>query len=205
MKLFKDIFKYKKDIDTVIKIKNSVSHANFYADEVYLTQGTFLHVVFVLQMGYDVKISIDEYMDSFIENFGKIIYEIKVSMNLANYLYNISKYVIRMIDAANHLKHIDKKIHKIGEELKTLFILIQNIKKRGSLKIEEKVSSYIQDHIFKSTLRRSGAFTNLYDEESFDKSKIMGLYNKLYNDYINPILISFPKIKIVNNVEKYFT
>ena len=42
-------------------------------------------------MNYNIKLTYDEYVNSFIENFGKLIYEFNKSATISDYLYNIAK------------------------------------------------------------------------------------------------------------------
>ena len=189
IKKYKDL-SFKQNSSTIIKLKNSISHANFYADETYLTQGTFLHVVANMQMNYNIKLTYDEYVNSFIENFGKLIYEFNKSATISDYLYNIAKYMLRLIDAYSHFPFCDEIKSR---ELKKIFEIIQESKKQGDVKVSHKLTTFIWNSIFKSPMRRARGYSNLLSESinmREEKHKILDMYQKIYKDFIYEILLS---------------
>lgn len=85
-----------------ITYKDAESHANFFSSESYYTQGAFFHVVVRDQMNIkSVDITENELLDSFIENVGDMIKEIKHSANVncSEVVVKLSKYLMRLLDA----------------------------------------------------------------------------------------------------------
>lgn len=52
--------------------KDSLSLANYFGNEMYYTQGAFMHVVANIQSKIGIPLTKNEYMDSFIENMGDL-------------------------------------------------------------------------------------------------------------------------------------
>jgi hypothetical protein len=78
------------------KYEDAVSTANYYGAETYFTQGAFLHVVGEIQMGLrGIPITVDQYLDSAIENLGECLKELKLSCEYEH----VSKYFARAMDA----------------------------------------------------------------------------------------------------------
>lgn len=74
--------------------KNYLSLSCCFAEDAYITEGAFAHIVLNVQRKFDYKMSKDQYFDSFIENIGKIFKSRKNDC-----LYNIidsSKYLFRL-------------------------------------------------------------------------------------------------------------
>jgi hypothetical protein len=85
-----------------IDLKNKISVTNFYGSETYICQGTIFHVVGRLQSNYDgLDITLDEYYDSFLENYGKVLKEFYLTRtdSISFFILTCIKYLHRMFDA----------------------------------------------------------------------------------------------------------
>jgi len=111
-------------LDKKINFKNFISETNYFGSETYYTQGAYLHVVGILQIGLDNlrdTISRDELLDSFIENmadaFKEIYYyndeeeEDEEENRKIMLIIKISKYITRSLDAVMKMNlNISKNI-----------------------------------------------------------------------------------------------
>lgn len=90
--------------------QNAISTANYYGSETYLTRGAFFHVVGKLQSEItELPITLNEYVNSYIENIADILKTIK-SLDIErdgttcmNLIVEISKYYYRALDAIYHV------------------------------------------------------------------------------------------------------
>lgn len=85
-----------------ITYKDAESHANFFSSESYYTQGAFFHVVARNQMNIKtLQITENELLDSFIENIGDFMKDIKhmSRVNCLEVVIKLSKYWMRFLDA----------------------------------------------------------------------------------------------------------
>lgn len=82
---------------------NKISSVLFYGVETYFSRGAFMHVVVEMQMKLDMKLSVSEYIQSIIENFAFIVYELHISTDSTNFITLFSKYIDRIIDAFKRL------------------------------------------------------------------------------------------------------
>ncbi len=82
-------------------MEEKMSRANYYGAETYFTQGAFLHVVGEIQMKRrDLTITLDQYMDSFVENIGECLKEIPATAKCErDTTDHMSKYFARAMDA----------------------------------------------------------------------------------------------------------
>lgn len=99
--------------------KEAISIANYYGQELYFTQGAYMHVVEQLQKrNTHVPITEDEYMDSFIENMGDTFKE------LEHGAVAFSKYLARAMDALLHIHRYKsnaqvRSLYEASETLRT--------------------------------------------------------------------------------------
>lgn len=74
----KEMEEHPDEPDYKIKFKEAILKANFFGSETYFTQGAYFHVVASQQLNItNLPISVDELMDSFIENIGDMLKEIR--------------------------------------------------------------------------------------------------------------------------------
>lgn len=96
-------------------LKNSISHSNMYASEIYVTHGAVLHVVLAMQMKLDLPglLRVDDLFGSFLENCGFAFHVFQDSKPLDRFvdgpfcisaLINGSKYLGRIFDALNRYR-----------------------------------------------------------------------------------------------------
>ena len=106
----------------IVKYNQLVSHANYHAQETYFSTGPYMHVVAKTQMRLDVKLSIDEYMDSFIENAGFTIQHLDKSDECVAKVVDSSKYMIRALNAYKEtLSNEDKDIESLIQTISTIY------------------------------------------------------------------------------------
>ena len=98
--------------------QNAIAKANFYANEAYFTRGAFFHVVGILQSKIDLPMTLQEYINSYIENAGDTLKSYgfylvllailkfatgkqfqEVSRQLLETIIDMSKYYYRTMDA----------------------------------------------------------------------------------------------------------
>jgi len=105
--------------DLIVKYNQLVSHANYHAQETYFSTGPYMHIVAKNQMNLNVDLSVDEYMDSFIENTGFTIQHLNKTDKCIETIVDSSKYMVRALNAykqtlLNPSKDIESLIQIIG-------------------------------------------------------------------------------------------
>ena len=91
--------------------KNLVSKASSYAEDTYYTEGAILHIVMIVQRKFNLKLTEDEYFDSFIENMSENFesYDNKNSCEVN--IINLSKYLYRLRLGLNEINlEYDEKL-----------------------------------------------------------------------------------------------
>ena len=109
----------RRSID-IVKYKDLIASAMFFGNETYFTQGSFFHVVGIIQMKMPNVIKIitkQELMNSIIENFSYLYMEY-VEAKDANYFVGLSaKYLMRILDAIEKINGTTGKYFDIYEAL----------------------------------------------------------------------------------------
>lgn len=122
IKLVEDSYKNNKNSNNLKKLiehKQLISNSMFFGNETYLTQGSFFHVVGIMQMkieSLEKIITKSELLDSIIENYSYIYMEYQDSKNLKDFLTLISKYMQRIIDGIQRYNS-HKKYQKFIKQL----------------------------------------------------------------------------------------
>lgn len=136
----KDIEKFlerNKKLSDTFSVGNFISFVNYNGSETYLTNGAFLDVVINTQMcrGEEIKLTDDDYVDSFIENVSEIITH-----------YHKPKYISRALSSLSNIKNINEKTRRYAMNLLKQIKKIQAICSRNILKCQ---SFIIMDNCIK--------------------------------------------------------
>ena len=120
------------------KLKDIMSHCNFFAVESYFTQGAFYHIVVREGKKQKINMMYYEYLDSFIENIGdalkdvntiqmnpkyKHLTEVKDKMNIG--IIKSSKYLMRVFMALKNLYEIILNILNPNDKIRELQTMIK--------------------------------------------------------------------------------
>lgn len=114
--------------------KDSLSRANYFGNEMYYTQGAFIHVVMNIQSKINIPVTKNEYMDSFIENMGDLFGILNKhdpeKDSCLDLIEKISKYFSRATDALIKLGFLElKDIYEISEDIR---VNVRNKEKKTS-------------------------------------------------------------------------
>lgn len=117
-----------KDFSDSLKFhyKDSLSRANYFGNEMYFTQGAFIHVVMNIQSKVNIPMTKHEYMDSFIENMGdcfKVLNDYEKGENekplCQKIMESVSKYFSRATDALVKLGYNEiQDLYMVSEEVR---------------------------------------------------------------------------------------
>jgi hypothetical protein len=106
------------------KVQSLISLANMFANETYFTQGSFLHVVSILQSEESIELSETDYINSMFENFFELNKEyaiFKYSLDVNLFLRSSYKYLYRFYDAAKQAGlSIDSDMYDMFKDLEKL-------------------------------------------------------------------------------------
>lgn len=88
------------------RYQESISKANYYGNETYFTRGAFFHIVGQQQIGVEIlEITLNEYINSYIENVGDVLKVVEDVLNESDgfvcydLVVEMSKYYYRSMDA----------------------------------------------------------------------------------------------------------
>jgi len=168
------------------KLLEAQSYANFFGQETYFTQGAFFHVVGIIQGKIDTLekiITVGEYMDSLLENFGdfiKVFHEFShddIGYEMYNeFLIESSKYISRIFDAMDKIllqlcieNDLDQNLHNNMESIR------KNVRGSGNLE-QSEIDTLLNE---------------IYESLNFNKNSVkprLELYDKIvdhiFNDFI---------------------
>jgi hypothetical protein len=196
MENFETIMNDKKDFSepNTNMLINALSEMNFYGDDTYFTQGSFLHVVGTLfyysTLKNDEKINlltIQHLIHSMIENLAYLIHDIQNSLDATTLtplqkmdsVFKASKYLQRFINAYILIQNkLDKKDLVDKEIYEFLEFIKNNIRNRteNEIKINNDIKSKykiqnitnileLKKKIFKEFVTNMNALTINYDKK----------------------------------------
>jgi hypothetical protein len=164
-------------ISNLLIQNNFISLVNFFGSETYFTRGAFLDIVINEQMcrGEEekIKLSEDEYIDSFIENMADYINDVskKKYIERAEKAIQKTKYYSLISEKFKKLKNnisLMEEIEYINKICEIISIIInEHLKNTAINKIHKQL--YIMQHITK-------VLKDMYESTSFD---FHGMYNLL--------------------------
>lgn len=109
----------RRSID-IVKYKELIASAMFFGNETYFTQGSFFHVVGIVQMKMPNVIKIitkQELMHSIIENFSYLYMEYVEAKDAYYFIGLSAKYLMRILDAIEKINGTNGKYFDIYEAL----------------------------------------------------------------------------------------
>lgn len=157
-------------------IHNYISFVQYHNDETYFTKGAFLDVVVNSQMcdKPGIDLSLDEYIDSFVENLSELIVHFKKP-----------KYLIRAKKAFDNIKK-NKDIQQQSDKISKINKLFDDLKKNQEIcneKTEECIPFKIMNDCLDciNTVFEIVKIRNLNNQDTqlFDKLIQLHLENKL--------------------------
>jgi hypothetical protein len=184
-----------KSEEAQYKYKTAISKSNYFGSETYFTQGAFFHVVGQIQSNLkDLNISLNEYVDSFIENIGDVFKEVKHYKKFNTdkdvcykMVIKLSKYLVRALLAVKHLgeklqnKWLQYKIR--SDQIDLLLDIRKNIRGKKLSNACDQVSGCInKDEAYKKVQM---ALNNMdIDECSKFHDEVLDIFimilNKIY-------------------------
>ena len=175
--------------------QNSIALANYYALETYFTRGAFFHIV-GLQSNIKLPISVDEYIDSYIENIGDTFKSIShlshmlsiegKSSQCKKVLIEISKYYFRAMEARS-------KITKVSQDLMQSLDKLRKLRGKDvcnddyNCVTEEEVNNAYEDYLEEKD------FYCDKDLMAFKKKLLLDLANVINRVLINEHLVHYIK------------
>ncbi len=120
VKRLREIKQQTEDADFEHTYANAVSLASYYSQESYVSAGPFLHVVGLTQSDYDIKLSNNEWLDSFIENSAGVVHLMHSTDSCLTKVANASKYFMRLTEALLSLISDDEKVVLLHEKAKEI-------------------------------------------------------------------------------------
>lgn len=104
--------------------------ANYYGWETYLTRGAFFHVVGIMQSKMtELPITVNEYMNSYIENIADMFKIINAHSGICmDLVIEVSKYYSRALDALYNVAKLLKRDETIISAIARLRDSLEDIK-----------------------------------------------------------------------------
>ncbi len=110
-----------QDSDFEHTYADAISRTSFYSQESYVSAGPFLHVVGLNQSQYELILSRNEWIDSFIENCAGVIHQFhSEDNNCVSKFANASKYFMRLAESLLEIMSL-LDINDTKEKIKNLF------------------------------------------------------------------------------------
>ena len=185
-KYYKSIARTVKPVD-LVTYKDMIAHAMFFGNETYLTQGSFFHVVGLMQMKMAPMAKIitrEELIHSIIENFSYLYMEYQMARDKYYFFSLSAKYLVRILDA------IERINNTIGKFSDIQFLLMDAKKAR------RKESHDIVDKVLMEMLFRDFNITNKQNATMLDiMIGLVNFFNSELDDF--PFIVKKPRDSLV--------
>ena len=111
--------------------KQQIALSCFYGNETYFTQGAFFHVVGTMQAKINPPTTVNELVDSLIENLGDFVKEAHHADTVYELVIKGSKYLTRIVDAIVRITVAKSKTNIINiDEMRSMAKLADSVKQQ---------------------------------------------------------------------------